>query len=212
MGDDQSGDLQPLLQVFQLGPHRDAQGRIEIGERLVQKQDIRFLDQRSSQRHTLLLTAGKLRGPPVEQRADLHEACRLLHPPRRLLARHILETQRKGDVLPHRQIGIKRIGLEDDADIAVARIDAVDVVAVEGDLSAGRRVKPGEQEKRGRFSASRRAENGDEFAVFDRQCHGLQNPGVTPAFGDFVEGDPGHGDYPLIPPKLIWVMYFCVKM
>jgi len=51
-------------------------------------------------------------------------------------------------------MGIKRVGLKDDAHIAVARFHFVDERIVEQNSSVGRRVDPGEHEQRGRLSAA----------------------------------------------------------
>ena len=80
-------------------------------------------------------------GTPVEQLADLDEIGGRLDaatPPRR--APTFLKRSGKQDVVAHRHVRIERVGLEDDADVAVARLDLVDDVAVE---AAARRRSAG---------------------------------------------------------------------
>ncbi|MNE03689.1 hypothetical protein D3C80_962000 [compost metagenome] len=157
MGNDQRGETEAFLDAFQLRPHGDTQRGIEVRERFIEQKNVRLLHQRAGKSYALLLAAGKLRGATVEQSADLHKVCRLFHTPGHFFLAHGLEAQWKGDVFPHRKVRIERIGLENDADIAVTRIDAIDVMAIEGDLATARRIKTGEQEKRGRLAAAGRA-------------------------------------------------------
>ena len=51
------GDRQAALQVADFLPHLDPQLRIQIGKRLVEKQDARLDDDRARERHPLLLAA-----------------------------------------------------------------------------------------------------------------------------------------------------------
>ena len=61
VGDVKRGDAQSPLQFPQLEAHALAQFRVEIAQRLVQKQDLRFAHQGTRQSQALLLPTGKLR-------------------------------------------------------------------------------------------------------------------------------------------------------
>src|SRR5437764_1165006 len=52
--------LQPLVQLLDLGPHLDAQLRIEIRQRLVEQEHLRIADDRASHRDALPLSARQL--------------------------------------------------------------------------------------------------------------------------------------------------------
>ncbi|MEZ5861565.1 MAG: hypothetical protein R3D28_21725 [Geminicoccaceae bacterium] len=103
-----------------------------------------------------------------------------------------MKVKGKADVLLHAHVGVEGIGLEDDADIAVARLDLVDHRVVEADGPAGGRVEPGEHEERRRLAAARGPENGDELAVLDDEVGGLHGDHVAPGLGDGGELDSGH--------------------
>ncbi len=67
-----------LLQHAQLGPHLQAQERVEVGERLVHQQHRRLDRERARHRHALALPARELRGIAVEIGLDMEEGSGLL--------------------------------------------------------------------------------------------------------------------------------------
>ena len=129
----------------------------------------------------------------------------------RLFPRELLEPQGKADVVARRHVGIERVGLEDDADVPVARLDLVDRRAVEADFARGRRIDAGEHEQRRRLAAARRPEDRHELAVLDAKIGRLDGDDLpqrllTPSSSIAAIAQP------LIPPIVIWVRYFCVKV
>ena len=67
VGDVDGGDAEPLLQALELDPHLLAQLGVEIGQRLVEQQDLRLAHQAAREGEPLLLAAGKLRGGPLSR-------------------------------------------------------------------------------------------------------------------------------------------------
>jgi hypothetical protein len=110
----------------------------------------------------------------------------------RLLARHLLEPEREQDVFAHGHVGVERIGLEDDPDVAIPGLDFVDDGIVEQELSAARQIESSEHEEARRLAASGRAEQGNELTVLDHQVHVRDDVDVPEAFDDIVELDPCH--------------------
>ena len=120
------------LDAPDLGAHRQPERRVEIGQRLVEQQQMRPLDQRAGERHALLLAARELRWAAGRASASMRTSAAISRGARlRLGAFDLLEAQREHDVLEHGHVRIERVGLEDDADVAVARLDVVDARAVE---------------------------------------------------------------------------------
>ena len=113
------------LDAPDLGTHRQSQRRVEIGQRLVEQQQMGPLDERASERHALLLAARELRRTPVEERVDSHQRSGFPRPRLRFRAIDLLEPQREHDVLEHAHARIQRVRLEHDADVAIARFDVV---------------------------------------------------------------------------------------
>ena len=91
---------------------------------------------------TLLLAARELARPSVEEAIDPYQCRHLARPLFRLGASDILEAQREHHVLEHRHVGIERIRLEHDADVAAARFDVVDPRAIERDVAAATAIAP----------------------------------------------------------------------
>src|SRR3712207_5102383 len=65
MGHENRGQAQLLLKPADLSPELFAQKRIEVAERLIEKQGLGFHDERPRQGHALLLAAGELVGVAV---------------------------------------------------------------------------------------------------------------------------------------------------
>ena len=65
--------------------------------------------------------------------------------------------------------GNKRVVLEDGVDVAVVGRQLADVVALQQDRSAGRRLEAGDHPQDGRLAASRWPEQREELALVDLQ-------------------------------------------
>jgi hypothetical protein len=63
------GRLEALVQFLDLGAHLHAQLGVEIGERLVEEENLRVAHDRTAHRHALALAAGELPGIAVEHLA-----------------------------------------------------------------------------------------------------------------------------------------------
>jgi hypothetical protein len=61
------------LEVSNLHPHLFAELGIEVREGLVEKQDARFADERSSEREALLLTAGQPSGRAAPEASKMDQ-------------------------------------------------------------------------------------------------------------------------------------------
>ena len=77
VGDVDHGRRQVLVELGDLDPHLDAEHGVEVGERLVEEEDLRLAHQRPADGDALALAAGKLRRPPVEQLLELQHRARL---------------------------------------------------------------------------------------------------------------------------------------
>lgn len=62
VGDEDEGNAERLLQAFQFFLHGFTQFQIKCAKRLVQQQHFWLVDESTSQRHALPLTAGELAG------------------------------------------------------------------------------------------------------------------------------------------------------
>ena len=71
VGDVDRGRAERALQLVQAEPRLEAQLRIEVGQRLVEQEQLRLADDRARQRDALLLAARKLAGRALQQVADV---------------------------------------------------------------------------------------------------------------------------------------------
>src|SRR5262245_34745827 len=76
-------------------------------------------------------------------------------------------AQGKGDVALDRHVGEQRVVLEDDADVALVRLAARQVLAAELYDAAGRLLESGDHHERRRLPRAARAEQGEELALRD---------------------------------------------
>ena len=142
VGHHDRGDAEPLLQVADLAAQPGAHPRVERRQRLVEQQQARRQRQRAGQRDALLLAAGELGrifvglvGEPDQRRAARARAGRSR--PRGLPA----ETQAVADIVADGEVGKQRVGLEDDAEVALGHRQGGDVAAALLDAAGGLHVE-----------------------------------------------------------------------
>ena len=78
MGNVDEGGLQTLMQLGDLGTHRNTQLSVQVGQRLVEQEDLGLTDDGAAQSNTLTLTTGQRLGLTVQQVSNVQNAWRLL--------------------------------------------------------------------------------------------------------------------------------------
>ena len=73
------GGLEPLVQLLDLGAHRDAQLGVEVRERLVEQEHLRIAHDGAAHRDALALAAGELAREALEQRLQAENVGRAVH-------------------------------------------------------------------------------------------------------------------------------------
>ena len=119
VGDVHRREVEVALQPLELRAHAIAQLSIEIGERLIEQQDLRLHYQGACQREPLLLAAGELRGVALEEIVEGH---RLQHPHDPLADFGLGEPahlERKRGVLKDVHVRPDGVGLKHHAEIAL---------------------------------------------------------------------------------------------
>ena len=169
MGNKHGGDAGGLLDAADFLPGLEPQTGVQIGKGLVQQQDFRHFYQRPGNGHTLLLAAGQLLGLAVHQLLDLHQLRRLQRHVGHLLTGELVLArpvfQGKGDILPHRQVGVQGIILEHQPHAPVFRGQVGNVVVSKEDTAGGGLLQSGEQVQRGGLAAARGAQQTQQHAV-----------------------------------------------
>lgn len=164
-----------------------AQLVVEIGERLVEKNRVAFLDNRAGKRRALLLSAGEFVRFAVEIGFQLEDGCGLFHPPVDLRPGNAGNLQRRGDVVVNRHVRIVDEKLVHQADIALLRRQAGHILAVQEDLPGGQAVEAGHQlDQRGLARAGFSEEN-IEVAGLQGQARFLDMRDAGNALADVFE-------------------------
>ena len=175
MGDIDDGGAELAVKLLDLGAHLNPQLGIEIGQRFVEQEDLRFTHDRASHGDALALSARELRRLALQQGLEIEHARSLADAGVDLALRHPLELERKRHVLPHRHVRVERVALEHHGDVAALGREKVDEVPVDQDLAAGGLVEAGENTQERRFSASRGPDERDEFPVGDTNVDVFQD-------------------------------------
>ena len=88
VGDVDHGGVEPVAQPGDLEAHAHPQGGVEVGERLVEQEDLRVADDGPPDGHPLALPAGELARVAPEQHPDLQGRGHLGHAPGDLVLRN----------------------------------------------------------------------------------------------------------------------------
>ena len=167
MGDEDGREAQPLLEGSDLLPHPQAEAGVQVGQRLVEQDDLRLHDERAGQGNTLLLAAGELVRVPLGVLLDAHGAQARGDAVVALLASHLLELEPESDVLLHREVREKGVGLEHHRHRPLVRGCAAQRLAIQGDLPGGDLFEARDHAQRGGLAAARGAEEGREGPGLD---------------------------------------------
>src|SRR5262249_19529850 len=164
---------------------------IERGQWLVQEQKTGRHGERAGQGDALLLAArelGRIFAPLLGQTHELQE---LVHPPCGLGPGHPDIAEAVADVALDAQIGEQRIGLKDDAEVALGRRQGRNVAAALDDAAATLDVEAGDGPQQRRLAATGRAEEADEFTLGDLERNVLQRREATEALVNAVDDQIG---------------------
>ena len=189
MGDIDRGDAELALKLLDDGAHLNAQLGVEVRERLVHQQNARLDDKGAGQRNALLLTAGELVGLALGEVSDLHQLQRLLNAGTDLGLGDFTGLQTVGDVLFHGQMGENGVVLKDHADVTLVSGDRVDQPVSEIEFTALNGVEACDHAQKRSFTAAGRAQQREEFALFDVQRHALEGNEIPVLFDCVFDND-----------------------
>ena len=193
MRDVDGGNAQLRLNLLQLIAHLIAELRVEVAKRLVQQEHLRIAHQRTSQCHTLTLTAGELRRLAVKQFIQTQHRGHRVHALLDFFLRRFLGFQRKRHVLAHGHVRIQRVFLEHHRDVALLRrheflflaalVELVHRFIPETDFAVNRMEQTRNAVHCSRLAAAGRPKEDAEFAVLDFQIHVLDDIGLALVVG-----------------------------
>ena len=108
------------MELRQLNAHLHAQLGVEVGERLVEQENLGLAHERPADRDPLTLAARKLGRTTIEIGLELQDAGDLERALVLNLFRLAGDGEREGDVLPHRHMRVEGVGLEHHGDAPLA--------------------------------------------------------------------------------------------
>jgi hypothetical protein len=171
VGDIDEGDAGAPLQHLELGAHALAQLGVEIGQGLVEQQDLGLDHEAARQRHALLLAARQLVGIALLEPGEIDQRERLFDLAPRLGARDLAHLEAEDDVFEHGLVRPYRVVLEHHAHTAGVRRHHLarrrEEPSVHHDGAGVGHDIAGDQSQRGRLAAAARAQQGDELVVLD---------------------------------------------
>src|SRR5688500_3929423 len=167
VGDVHRGGAEAAAQRGDLPAHLDPELGVEVGERLVEQEDLGMPDDRPPQCHPLALAAGELLRLPVEQLTDTQQLRGLLHPGVDRGSGQLPELERKAQVVPDREVGIQGIILEYHRDVAIARGHVVDNPVPDPDGAGRGRLQSRDHPQGGGLPAAGGTDQHQELALAD---------------------------------------------
>ena len=147
------------LDPLQLDLHRLAQLQVKGTKRLVEKEDTGMVDQRTRQRHALLLPAGELVGSSPLVARQLHQLEHGAYLPRDFRRIHLAPSQPESHVLEDAEVGEERVVLEDGVYVTPERGEVGDVAVAKTDDPAGRELEAADHAQGGRLAAPGRPQH-----------------------------------------------------
>ena len=126
VGDVDGGGLQPLVVLLDLRAHLHAELGVEVGERLVEEEDLGVAHHRAAHGDALALAAGELARVAREVGVEAEDAGGLADAGAALVLGRAGELEREAHVLADGHVRVERVGLEHHGDVALLGRQGVD--------------------------------------------------------------------------------------
>ena len=175
------------MQARQLQPHLHAKLGVEIGERLVEQEDLGLADDRPADGDALALAARELRWLLLEMLLELQDPRCLADLGYELGLRPVRKPQAEGHVFEHGEVRVERVGLEHHSDAATRRLLLGDVAPFDLDLAGGSLLEPGDHSEERGLAAAGRADEDGELAAVDFHRDAVDDLGGPEGLLDLAE-------------------------
>ena len=179
VGDVDRRHAEVALDARDLGPHLDAELRVEVRQGLVHEERDRLADDRAAHRDPLALAAGEMPWPLLQDIREAEDLGRAVYSAPDLRLVDPTHLQPEGHVLEDVHVRIEGVVLEDHRHVAGPRRQPVDDLAGDADLAVGDVLEPGDHAQRARLAAARRPDEDDELAVGHVQVELVHGPGAV---------------------------------
>jgi hypothetical protein len=162
-----------LQQLAHLLARLLAEQGVEVGEGLVEQDEVRLRGEGAGEGHALLLPPREVLGLPVLKAAEAHHLQGLPGADLRLGPGRPVEPER--DVVEHRQVREEGVVLKDDADRPSLRrhvhAGARELLSPQRDGTGRGALEAGDAAERRRFAAPARPQNSKDLAVLHVERH-----------------------------------------
>ena len=155
------------VQLGNFRSHLRAELCVEVGQRLVEKEDLGLADDGTAERDTLALTTRKSLGLTRKVIGDAEDLCRGLDLFVDDFLGHLAELETECHVVVDGHMRIERVVLEDHRDVSVLRDDVVDELAVDIKFARRNFFETGDHTERRGLTAARGTDEDDEFLIPD---------------------------------------------
>ena len=189
MGDIDGGQAQPLLDLADLFADMAAQFRIEVRERLIEKQHLGFQDDGAGDGDALLLAAGKFGGQARAKALEAHGFQPGFGAVADFGAGQALDRQAVAHVFQHGHMGKERVGLEHHRHASIGGGQVGDILAPDQDAPGAGAFQPGDQAQGGGLAAARGAQQGDQRAGGDVEREWLERHDIAEGLCHILEPD-----------------------
>ncbi|MEY9720367.1 hypothetical protein ABIA22_002857 [Sinorhizobium fredii] len=187
-----------LAELGDLDAGGDAQRRVEVGQRLVEEEDLWVAADRPADRDTLALSAGERLRKAVEILGKLEHLCGRANAAVDLLLRFLGDPHAERHVVVDGHMRVERIGLEHHGDAALRWRHLVDPLAVDEHVAAGDLLQPGDHPEQRRLPAAGRPDEDDELALLDVEIDAVNDIDRPVGLADVFKQQTGHCTLPSV--------------
>ncbi len=205
VGDIDRRGFQLAVQLLDFSAHLLAQAGVEVGERLVEKESLGLAHNGAAHGNALTLAAGKRFRATFQQRLKAEFGGGRLDGARDFLFRRFAQPHAVAHIVGNAHMRIERIGLEHHRNVAVLGCQFIDALAADLHLPGRDVFKACNHAQQSGFSAAGRADQHDEFAIFDLKIDTMQNSMFAIALADRLNIDGSHREksfQPLTAPAV----------
>jgi len=156
-----------LAEFDELSAHLVTEFCVEVRQRLVHEEDLRFTDDCTADGDTLTLAAGERFRFSLEIFGDAEDLRRFLDLFVDLRLRGLAQFESERHVFVHGHVRIQRVVLENHRDVAVFRCDVVDESVADVEFAFGDLFQSGDHAQSRRLAAAGRPDEYDELLVRD---------------------------------------------
>ena len=181
-----------LLQLRDLAACLNAQFRVEVRQRLVEKKDGRLTNDRAADGDPLTLAAGKLLRLSLEHGSEAENFGGEADAPLDFGGGDRAHAQPELHVLPHGHVRIERVALEDHRDVSILWGEVIHDAAADGDGAFRDFLETGDHPQRRRFAATRWTNEHHQLMVFDVEIEVLDDRNVSITLAHRAERDVRH--------------------